>query len=181
MNRIHDYEAYNINKQTDKNLKEKKEDIIENSRTQEVLIKGVFLVFLSIVGNFLDTMLPIHTQSIIKNNTTIKHILTFITIYFVIDFSSNKVSNPLVHLKNSIFIYILFVLFIKSTYIYSIISLMLLCINYVIGNYIEYYSVNHIDNRNLKHIEKNINFCIFLNLVIGFLHYMYNNYNNYNN
>lgn len=173
MNNIHDYEAYNINKQGDINLKEKEENMFANQRTQDMVLKGIFLVFLSIVGNFLDTMLPCQTQKIIKQSPLIKQFLTLIVIYFVIDFSSTKMINPTEHLKNSFIIFILFNLFTKSILLFSIVSIALLSLNYIIGNYIDYNKFHNIQNQKLIEVERYVNVLIVLNIVTGFIHYAY--------
>jgi hypothetical protein len=176
MNNIQDYEAYTINKQTDKNLKEKEENIFVSQRSQELILKGIFLVFLSLAGNFLDTMLPRHTRDIINRSFIVKQFITIIVIYFVLDFSSTKRINPIFHIKNTIIVYVLFNLFTKSVFFFSAVSVILLCINYIIGNYIEYNKFNNIDDTKLSNIEKYINILILLNIFLGFFHYVYIHY-----
>lgn len=171
-----DYGSYKYtNSEQEKiNIDEKhQEHTILNQRTQDLLIKGIFLMFLSVIGNFLDTMLPCQTRKIIKQQSLLRHVLAFITIYFVIDYTSTKIVNPLNHFKNSIFIYILFILFTKSVLFFSIISIVLLSINYVIGNYIEYNNYKHEPVEHLVKTENVINIVIILNIVIGVVHYIY--------
>lgn len=172
MNKIHDYESFSINNQTDKKLKSKEENMLSNQRSQEILIKGIFLAFLSILGNFLDTMLPCQTQYVLRTNPFIRQIVMFIVIYFVIDFSSTKVVNPTTHLLYSSVIYILFFLFTKSVLWFSIISILLLSINYIIGNYIKYYDFHNIPSHNLNAAENYINILIVINIVVGFIYYI---------
>lgn len=172
MNTIQDYEVYNVNNPADKNRKEKDDSILTNQRSQELLLKGVFLVFLSLAGNFLDGMLPRHTRDIINSSVIIKQFITFIVIYFVVDFSSTTVVNPIVHLKHVVIVFVLFNLFTKSVFLFSAISVILLFINYIIGVYIEYYTFNNIDNATLSVIEKYINILIILNIFAGFIHYV---------
>jgi hypothetical protein len=144
-----------------------------NQRNQDILIKGVFLVFLSIIGNFLDTMLQCQTQYVMITSPLIRQIAIFIIIYFVIDFSSTKVVNPTTHLIYSSLIYILFFLFTKSVLLFSIISIILLSVNYLICNYIKYYEFHDIKTQYLTTIERYINIVIIINLIIGFLFYLY--------
>lgn len=171
-----DYESYhytNSNIMHDTDNKPHHKHAILNQRNQDIFIKGIFLMFLSVVGNFLDTMLPCQTQKLIRRNALMRNIIAFITIYFVIDYTSLKVSNPVEHFKSSVFIYGLFVLFTKSILFFSIMSIVLLSINYVIGNFIKYNNFNHKPTQHLESLEKYINVVIVINIIIGFIHYVY--------
>ena len=133
-------------------------------------IKGIFLLILVIGGNNINELFGCQVQKLFEKNMIAKHFLTFLTVFFAIDFSTDEKENPLLTFKKATAIYVLFVLSSRMNVYFSILSLVILSIIYFINNYIEYYIAidkkKHINT--LKNIKDNlINFQLII-IIIGF-------------
>ena len=121
-----------------------------NNNTQ-IFIKALFLLLLSISGGFTSKTLGCGTQKAFQNMTT-KHIILFALIYFTLDISENPEEAPIhpyEQLKKAIMLYVGFILFTKMNLYFTMVAFGLLCISYVIGNYIKNLDW-HINNINKK-------------------------------
>ena len=121
-----------------------------NNNTQ-IFIKALFLLLLSISGGFTSKTLGCGTQKAFQNMTT-KHIILFALIYFTLDISENPDEAPIhpyEQLKKAIMLYVGFILFTKMNLYFTMVAFGLLCISYVIGNYIKNLDW-HINNINKK-------------------------------
>ena len=121
-----------------------------NNNTQ-IFIKALFLLLLSISGGYVSQTLGCGTQKAFQNMTT-KHMILFALIYFTLDISENPDQAPIhpyEQLKKAVILYIGFILFTKMNLYYTMIAFVLLCISYVIGNYIKNLDW-HINNINKK-------------------------------
>ncbi len=121
-----------------------------NNNTQ-IFIKALFLLLLSISGGFTSKTLGCGTQKAFQNMTT-KHIILFALIYFTLDISENPEEAPIhpyEQLKKAIMLYVGFILFTKMNLYFTMIAFGLLCISYVIGNYVKNLDW-HINNINKK-------------------------------
>ena len=170
------------------------------------LLKSIFLIILAVSGNFVGNTLGCQTQSLLMSNMYVKNLLLFFIIYFTISFTNDDKNNPLEMLINSVFVWLLFILFTKQNIYTTMIIFILFFITYFMNNYITYYerlindnndnkdnkdNIENIENNNeLKNIInklekiKNYIFIIgFIILIVGFfyyLNYQYNEYNEYN-
>ena len=121
-----------------------------NNNTQ-IFIKALFLLLLSISGGFTSKTLGCGTQKAFQNMTT-KHIILFALIYFTLDISENPEEAPIhpyEQLKKAIMLYVGFILFTKMNLYFTMVAFGLLCISYVIGNYVKNLDW-HINNINKK-------------------------------
>tara|TARA_B100001758_G_C18414914_1_gene618804 strand:- start:3461 stop:4138 length:678 start_codon:yes stop_codon:yes gene_type:complete len=121
-----------------------------NNNTQ-IFIKALFLLLLSISGGFTSKTLGCGTQKAFQNMTT-KHIILFALIYFTLDISENPEEAPIhpyEQLKKAIMLYVGFILFTKMNLYFTMVAFSLLCISYVIGNYVKNLDW-HINNINKK-------------------------------
>ena len=75
------------------------------------IVKGLGIIFLLISASFLGESLGCQIQKILANNIYAKHLLIFISIYFSIDMFSNKSRNPLLDIRDTAIIWILFLFF----------------------------------------------------------------------
>lgn len=122
-----------------------------NNNSTQIFIKALFLLLLSISGGFTSKTLGCGTQKAFENMTT-KHIILFALIYFTLDISENPEQAPIhpyEQFKKAVILYIGFILFTKMNLYFTMIAFGLLCISYVIGNYVKNLEW-HINNINKK-------------------------------
>lgn len=161
-------------------------------------IKGVFLLFLALLGNFLAKVLPCNLQTLFKNNMIIKHLILFMLIYFTIHVYHDDIIHPKRLLLSSLIIYLLFLLFSKQSFNFSFIIIVLLCVEYILHSYISFYK-NKLEknetNDKSKQENKNINdfidllkkisviilYIIVVVLIIGSISYYNKQKNSYKN
>ena len=82
------------------------------------IVKAVFFLVLAIIGGWVGNTLGCTTQKLMINSMLAKHIVLFMIIYFAMDISNKVKKSPLMILKASVSIYVLFILFTKMN-IYS--------------------------------------------------------------
>ena len=122
-----------------------------NNNNTQIFIKALFLLLLSISGGFTSKTLGCGTQKAFQNMTT-KHIILFALIYFTLDISENPDEAPIhpyEQFKKASLLYVGFILFTKMNLYFTMIAFGLLCISYVIGNYVKNLDW-HINNINKK-------------------------------
>jgi uncharacterized membrane protein SpoIIM required for sporulation len=125
-----------------------------NTNNSHVFIKALFLLLLSISGGFTSKTLGCGTQKAFQNITS-RHIILFALIYFTLDISDDDDKtgplHPYEQLKQSVIMYICFILFTKMNFFFTMGSFALLCASYILGNHIK-----HIDwyIQNLKDKKK---------------------------
>ena len=122
-----------------------------NNNNTQIFIKALFLLLLSISGGFTSKTLGCGTQKAFQNMTT-KHMILFALIYFTLDISENPDQAPIhpyEQFKKAVILYIGFILFTKMNLYFTMIGFGLLCISYVIGNYVKNLDW-HINNINKK-------------------------------
>ena len=122
-----------------------------NNNNTQIFIKALFLLLLSISGGFTSKTLGCGTQKAFQNMTT-KHMILFALIYFTLDISENPDQAPIhpyEQFKKAVILYIGFILFTKMNLYFTMIAFGLLCISYVIGNYVKNLDW-HINNINKK-------------------------------
>lgn len=150
---------------------------------QDNIFKGIFLLILSISGNFLAETFSCQTQKLLYNNMFVKNILVFFLIYFALGFSDNKTNSPLHLLKISSIVFIFYLLFSKMDIRFTIITFVLMTISYIINNQIEY-EKNKDNKKDLSNIKKirNILYSIIIIFIIsGFSIYFLKQKKNYKN
>lgn len=122
-----------------------------NNNNTQIFIKALFLLLLSISGGFTSKTLGCGTQKAFQNMTT-KHMILFALIYFTLDISENPDEAPIhpyEQFKKAVILYIGFILFTKMNLYFTMVAFALLCISYVIGNYVKNLDW-HINNINKK-------------------------------
>ena len=137
--------------------------------------QSLFLLFLSIAGNFVTETLSCGSQRILSNNMYIKSLIVFFMIYFTMDFSSTEVINPMTQLTRSILLWVFLLIFTKMDIYFTGMSLLLLVITYIINNFVQYYSIeSEKNNDKIKNLSGYIRLFELINLVIilvGFTRY----------
>ena len=142
------------------------------SSTLFIYHKSLFLLFLSIVGNFIAETLSCGSQKVLEKNMFVKSLIIFFLIYFTMDFSDKSVVHPIVHLKRSAVVWIFILMFTKMNNFYTGITLLLLILTYIVNNFIEYYQHDETNNKEMLNRLNMINYILnrlmIVMLVIGF-------------
>ena len=136
------------------------------------VMKGLFLLIIAVSGNFIAETMGCQTQRLLGNNMYAKHIVVLTTIYFCISYTDNI--DPFLNLKNSLYIYIGFIVFTKMDLNSTCICFILLLLMYVMQNFRQYYKKNNnIDMMNkINNIEYYIEKAIYIVLIVGFMNYL---------
>ena len=110
----------------------------EHPNLDRGLLKGVFLVLLFILGH---TVTPTYSKrlfTLIEKNDILKHIILIWVIYFSIDFADKSLKHPIETFKQSIFIWVVYLMVSKQRLQFVLLNLLLLSIIYTINQYKEY-------------------------------------------
>lgn len=118
---------------------------------RDSIINSLLLLFLSLSGNFLGSTMSCQFQYHVTNNVLLKHILLIFIIFFTLNFIDTGNNHPLYSsLATSIVVWILYVLFTKQTFLFTIVSLVLIMVIYVNYTIIQY---NHKHNKDLQTVD----------------------------
>lgn len=101
--------------------------------------KGLLLIFLAILCNFIGDTMNCHIQRTIQQYTFIKWVIILGLIYFTINFTSSSNTNPSWLLLYSLIILVIFILFMKQYYVTFYISIVLLLGIFSLNQYLVYY------------------------------------------
>ena len=147
----------------------------------EDVIKGVFLLILAIAGNFVAETLGCQTQKILSENMFAKQFVIIAVIYFAMTMTNSEtiMRSPLQDIIMSLAIWILFILFTRMHLLPTVIVFGLLCIQYVLYNYIKYYRENKRVIQPLKTCVKLAKISTLITLMVGFSAYLYKQYSCY--
>lgn len=126
-----------------------------------IIKKGLLFFFIILSGNYLGKLLACHTQRIFTNSMIVKHIIGFISLYFFVIITDEKMKkyNPLLTLSITVLIYFYFLLMAKVETTYFLIIMILLSLLVFLQIYSEYLynkPVNNLDNYE-KIIKNKIN------------------------
>lgn len=134
---------------------------------KEGLIKGIFLLVLGVSGNFVAETLGCQSQKILTENMFAKHMIILLIIYFALGFTSIDNPHPIEIARNTLIVWILFVMFTRMSLFFTIIAFIILTIRYIIHSFIEYYEKK--DSEKYKtNIEQLNTIAIYLqNIIIG--------------
>ena len=106
------------------------------------LANGIFLLLLAVSGNFVAETLGCKTQFALSNNMYLKNLVILFMIYFTINYTSDDIEHPLSSMKNAVIIWILFVLFGRMRPMYTLATILLLLVAYVLNNFRKYYKAS---------------------------------------
>lgn len=154
-------------------------DILSDPRST---IRGVFLLILAISGGYTAETLGCKSRKLLGNNMLVKHIVSIFILYFSIGIFSKEKKNPTDTFKVTITIYSLFILFSRMNIYFTIVVFLLLAINYIIWNYIDYYKTKDKNDNKIDKLIKtqnNIFKIIIILIIIGFILYTIEQYGNY--
>ena len=155
-------------------------DKTKHTYTSRDLVKGILLLALAIMGNYLGQMLGCRVQYILTTNGIAKNIILFFTIYFALTvFNSDAIIHPLETFKFSILLFIGFKLFSKTNLFFSTLILAITLIIYINSTFIKYYKQTNKDHKTLEKIEEKMIILLIVILIIGSSHYLYYQYTQY--
>jgi hypothetical protein len=159
--------------------------------------KSIFLLILTISGNFIGDTFGCQSQYIIKKNIFAKHLMLLFIIYFTITYIGNEdiEPDPYNFMKSALIIWFTYVIFTKQNITFTTISGLLMMITYFLDGYVKYYdkksknieSKEIITNFNEEKKEKFIkyrNYTFYSTLVsvgVGFLLYFKEKKDEYKN
>lgn len=143
------------------------------------ITKGIFLLLIAIMGNYVTKTLGCRLQDILTKNVFAKQILIFFIIYFAIDFTDGESVDQLSPFENiqiSGIIWIIFTIFNKMTINMTMISLLLLGVLYISHSYIDYWKIvepgTHMEEISmLRNINNILALIIITVIIIGFVRF----------
>ena len=118
------------------------EHIFERMHTQKYT-SGLLLLILSVAGNFIAETLGCETQRLLTRSMMAKQVLILFLIYFTINFTTSDEVEPVQQIKNSLYVWVFFLMFTKMNVYFTIATFLLLSILYGIGNFQSYYRQNN--------------------------------------
>lgn len=142
------------------------------------IIRGIFLLVLTILGSTVENTYSQQTLQFIYNNALARQFLLISMIYFIIDFSNEKKLHPLHSLKYTIIIYLIYISLSKQNIYFSSVIFLLLCTMYILNDLIDYYE-NLDDKEDIEYLYTSLNYLFYITLsiiVIGFLVYFKKEY-----
>jgi hypothetical protein len=167
---------------------------IENFEYNPQFLRSVLLLVLAVSGNFVGNTLGCKTQYHMTKNMYVKHIVLLCIIYFTLSFTNDKFNNPVEIFKNTLLIWLAFIIFTKQNITLTAISAFLFFSTYILHTFTDYYNnklketkdKNEINNLNkkLKNITylRNITWIAgFIILIIGFISYLKEKKDEYKN
>lgn len=148
------------------------------------IIKGVFLLILAVSGNFVAETLGCKTQKLLGESMLAKHFIILLVVYFALGFTSDGNPHPGDLAKNSLIIWIMFVLFTKMSLPFTIVAFIILTVIYVLNSFNEYYK-NEGEEKHRQEIEsisminRNTYILLLLTILVGFSKYFIKQYTEY--
>ena len=136
-------------------------------------LPAVFFLILTISGNYLAETFTCSTRKFLTNNFLVKHILLFSIIYFTNSINTKDKTNPLEKLKESLLIYVFFIMFSNMNLFFTIVGFALLTSIYITSDYVNYYLNNKKQINHFVPLFKNIlRITFFIWTIIGFIYYL---------
>ena len=137
--------------------------------------QSLFLMFLSIAGNFVAQTLSCGSQQVLSNSMFAKSVILFFLIYFTMDFSSTEVIDPIVQLKRSLVLWVFLLFFTKMDIYFTGVSLFLLVSTYIMNNFVQYYKEEEEKNKDkiemMTKVMTALELVIIVLILVGFVKY----------
>tara|TARA_B100001093_G_scaffold136049_3_gene128587 strand:- start:3851 stop:4426 length:576 start_codon:yes stop_codon:yes gene_type:complete len=114
-------------------------DIALNEFDVNDSFKGIFLLILAVMGNFIAETLGCKTQKLLSDNMLVKHLVTFLILYFAIGFTSSEIKHPGSIAINALLIWGMLILFSRMSIEFTVIVFGLLTGKYVLTTFTDYY------------------------------------------
>ena len=134
------------------------EDLIENDKKTNFysvrLINGMFFLLLIISSGFVGDILNCKYQRAIVNNIYMKHLVAFLTLYFLNSNLFTDEDHPFNKLLNCMILYIIFVIIMRLNLTFTGIVLFLIFIIHLLHQYYIFYRENPDKTKNYKLVIK---------------------------
>lgn len=147
-------------------------------------IKGLFLLILTVMGNFLGETMGCQIQRMLSRNMVVKQFVLLCLIYFTISFTGSFGENPYEVLQKSFFLWIFFVMFTRTNIWFASITFILLAVLYVLETFITYHTKEKDGKERVVMLETYKARLMYVTIgitILGFLLYLYKQYNEHRN
>ena len=134
----------------------------------------LFILSLSILTNYIGDIMSCKIQYMFTNNIMFKHLIIMLMIYSSISVIYINIS-PFEKVKKTIVIWIMFILLIKNTLRVVSILVILMFLQFILKDYINYYKNKNYDKKHIDRLNKLNDFLeyfIVILLVIGHIMYI---------
>jgi len=134
---------------------------------------GLFLLILSVSGNYIAETLSCSTRNILTHNMFAKQIMILFMIYFTINFTSDVTIHPAIQMENAVYVWLFFLMFTKMNIFFTVSAFLLLATLYTLKNYKNYLK----DQKNEKQynyidgISKMVEATMLITVILGFILY----------
>lgn len=139
----------------------------------------LFLLIITISGNFLTELFGCSTRKILENNFYAKYILLFFLIYFASNLNNIEM-NPYQRLNESLKIWLFFLFFSKMNIYFTTLSFTLLTLIYILNDFQTLYK--DINTERYKFLQKTsvlLKFLLICSIIYGVLIYFKTQYVKY--
>jgi len=120
------------------------------------LCKGLLLIFLAILCNFLADTMNCSIQRTMYKNPLTKWLVVLGLIYFTINFTSTSNAHPTTMFLYSFFIFIIFIFFMKQGQITFYLAITILLTIFSLNQYLTYYQNLSTSHQEYQHIVKQL-------------------------
>ena len=149
----------------------------DNYQVNNIYTKGLLLLSLTVMGNFVAETLGCSTQKLLSKSRTAKLAVVFFLIYFTVNLTAGidgAESNPFKQLLAAGMLWLVFIIFTKTTVIYKSIIFVSLCLHYILGNFNQYYKEKNINEyiNIITVADKSLLVIIYVTTVLGFINYI---------
>ena len=134
-------------------------------------VRGIVLLFLMIFANYLGPTLNCSVQRLISHNMYFKQIIVFISIYFALNYTTNKIENPMHHIRTSLIIWFALLIITKLHTGFAFIIYILLVAYYFMFNYREYNKQENKDYSIFQTYIKYLEYTMYVVTTIGLVLY----------
>lgn len=145
--------------------------------------KGLLLLALTVMGNFVAETLGCSTQKMLTKNRIAKHVVILFLIYFTLNITNDNSMHPVYGLGLTVVLFICFIIFTKMSTVATVIVFSSLCLHYILSNFITYYHTNKIHSYDtiLNALDKGLFIIIIISTIIGFISYVLKEYKEHKN
>ena len=153
-----------------------KEDLFTFSSN---VLKALFLL---IIGITQDSVVGCNAKKLLNDSMVARHFIIFLAIWYGIEITSELSQHPLITLQKSLLLWGIFIMFIRTSLIFTLILFFMLFIILLAQTYLSYYGAVNKNNDHIKEIiltEKiytSLLYSFGLVLVIGFVMYFMKQY-----
>ena len=134
---------------------------------------GLFLLILSVSGNYIAETLSCRARSILTNSMLAKHVMILFLIYFTINFTAEKTIHPMLQMESAFYIWIFFLMFTKMNIYFTIVAFLLLTTLYTLKNFKKFYKHKKEEQlyRETDNISRLVEASMLITVIIGFIMY----------